>query len=410
MEKDIMSIVATANELFRKYDLSDATIRTYQERSFNQVIRQYQNSGDNTFRLDFMEKLLADAKDQHDGGTISRKTWNWRRRGILILIEISETGTFQWKVFNANPVVDFPEPFALEGNGFLESIGGSQQRRRNTKSLIIKFCHFINDLGISCFEEISADHLKTFIAEMHKSRPNSMDEVVSVLKKFFHYLENNGHVLGNHWQLFSSPRSRDHKVKPAMKQMELVMIINQVNRHEAPGKRDFAILSLAVTTGLRAGDIAALELSDIYWRELEIHLAQGKTGKGLVLPLQTAVRDALADYILNERPQSESRKVFLRSSAPFNPLQDGVSIACIFRKYLRKAGIEHTINDGRTFHGIRRSVGTAMVSSGIPVTTVSQVLGHQEIRATKQYIALDLQGLQKCALPMSSIGGVYELP
>ena len=151
MEKDIFSVVAMANELLRQYNLSDATIRIYQERSFNQIIRQYQESGDSRFRLDFMEKLLVYAEDQYNRGAISRKTWNWRRRGILVLNEVFETSSFQWKVFQANPAADFPEPFALAGNGFMDSIRCCQQRKRTTKSLIIRFCLFVNDSKRSYF-------------------------------------------------------------------------------------------------------------------------------------------------------------------------------------------------------------------------------------------------------------------
>lgn len=136
-----------------------------------------------------------------------------------------------------------------------------------------------------------------------------------------------------------------------------------------------------------------------------MRITQGKTGHRLMLTLQSSARDALADYILNERPHSNSKNIFLRTCAPFAPFRDGVSIASIFRRYLEKAGIQHQFNDGKTFHGIRRSLGTAMVSEGTPVTTVSQVLGHQAIRSTRQYIAMDLAGLQKCAIPLSSIGG-----
>lgn len=86
-------------------------------------------------------------------------------------------------------------------------------------------------------------------------------------------------------------------------------------------------------------------------------------------------------------------------------MNDGVSIACIFRKYLRASEISHVTGDGRTIHGIRRSIGTTMVSQKVPVTTVSQVLGHTGIRATKQYISLDLNGLRKCTLSFESLGG-----
>lgn len=171
---------------------------------------------------------------------------------------------------------------------------------------------------------------------------------------------------------------------------ELIALINQIDRTKSPGKRDFAIFTLAVTTGLRAGDLASLQFSDIFWWENELRITQSKTGHQLMLPLQSSAKDALADYILNERPHSNLKYIFLRTCAPFAPFRDGVSIACIFRRYLEKAGIQHQFNDGKTFHGIRRSLGTSMVSEGIPVTTVSQVLGHQSIRSTCQYIAMDL--------------------
>ena len=165
-------------------------------------------------------------------------------------------------------------------------------------------------------------------------------------------------------------------MKPTFPKTELIAVTNQVDRTKGSGKRDFAILSLAATTGLRAGDLASLQLSDIFWRENELRIVQGKTGNQLMLPLQPSVRDALADYILNERPKSSSKNIFLRTCAPYAPFHDGVSIASIFRKYLEKAGIPHQFNDGKTFHGIRRSLGTTMVSEGIPATTVAQVLGH----------------------------------
>ena len=409
METDIFSIIETAKRLLGQLGLAEATIRTYQERSFNQIIRRYQENEDWQFCPDIMDELMLKAEEQYEQGILSRQARNWRIRGIRILTEIYETGSFRWKIYNSQTTVEFPDVFVQEGEGFLSSMSVSQKRLRNARSLTIRFCVFVSNSGINRLEDITSDILRAFLAEMHITRPASMDEVVSLLKKFFQYLEKNGTIIERHWQLLSSPRSRNHKVKPAMKHEELALILNQIDRKDICGKRDYAILILAVTTGLRAGDIVSMELSNISWKEQEIHLAQGKTGKRLVIPLQPSARDALADYILNGRPQTESRRIFLRNTVPYAPLQDGVSISCIFRKYLKLAGITHLCNDGKTFHGIRRAVGTYMVSGGVPVTTVSQVLGHQSVRATRQYISLDLQGLRKCALPMSSIGGAHGL-
>lgn len=389
----------------KQIGLADATIQTYQQRSFNQIIQRYQKEGNYQYRQEIMNELLVNVEQQFSDGVISRKSRNWRRRGINILQQFYQNGSFQWKVYQKASSDELPEPFTKTISSFMGSFSLSSRYTAEIRSIVVRFCIFLENREIQDFQEVTPEDLRDFLSLMHKSRPKSMDKVVSSLKKLFTFLNNTGTITSNFWILLSSPRSRDHSVKPVMPKSELIAMTKQIDRTKSPGKRDFAIFTLATTTGLRAGDLASLQFSDIFWRENELHITQGKTGHQLILPLQSSARDALADYILNERPQSNSKNIFLRTCAPFVPFRDGVSIASIFRRYLEKAGIQHQFNDGKTFHGIRRLLGTAMVSEGTPVTTVSQVLGHQAIRSTRQYISMDLVGLQKCALPLSSIGG-----
>ena len=55
------------------------------------------------------------------------------------------------------------------------------------------------------------------------------------------------------------------------------------------------------------------------------------------------------------------------------------------------------------FHSLRRTVGTNLVVSGVPVSTVAQILGHSDIQSTKQYISLDTSNLKQCALSLEDI-------
>ena len=160
---------------------------------------------------------------------------------------------------------------------------------------------------------------------------------------------------------------------------------------------------LAATTGLRPGDIASLELSDINWKVAELSFIQGKTNELLILPLDKMTCNAIADYILSERPSSASNNIFLRSCAPFNKLHDGVSISCIFRKHLKASGIIHKPGDGKTMSGLRRMLATEMIAEGTPISTASQVLGHKDKGTIKQYISLDIEGLKKCTLGFDSL-------
>ena len=74
-----------------------------------------------------------------------------------------------------------------------------------------------------------------------------------------------------------------------MPQEDLIMIIKTIDNRTAIGKRDYSILMLAVISGMRAGDIANIELSDIDWRKNEFHIIQGKTQNPISHPIYKSV-------------------------------------------------------------------------------------------------------------------------
>lgn len=84
-------------------------------------------------------------------------------------------------------------------------------------------------------------------------------------------------------------------------------------------------------------------------------------------------------------------------------MSSGVAIGYLFDRYTKKAGIERIPFDGKGFHGLRRRLARNMLTSGTPVTTIAQVLGHTNIQATKQYLSLDSQNLKECALDFTGI-------
>lgn len=161
-----------------------------------------------------------------------------------------------------------------------------------------------------------------------------------------------------------------------------------------------------MTTGIRAGDLIRLHLTDIKWTEEEIHIIQQKTRQALSLPLMAPVAAALADYILNERPKSKLPNVFLTCKAPYRAFSKSCDLDGIIKKHMRKAGVEHRKGDGKTFHGLRRAFATGIVSKGGSATIAADLLGHNSISATRQYISVDMGGLRRCVLSRSTLGGV----
>lgn len=138
-------------------------------------------------------------------------------------------------------------------------------------------------------------------------------------------------------------------------------------------------------------------MTDIDWPNGEFRINQSKTGKSLALPLTTDVGMAIEDYIKHGRPQSGLGYVFLRAKAPYREITPA-ALYGQYNVYRTAAGLTKS-----PFHALRRTIGTNMVMSDIPVTTVAQVLGHADIDSTRKYISLDTKHLKDCALDFNGI-------
>lgn len=248
MSNDIFSLVDAAKEQMKQIGLADATIQTYQQRSFNQIIQRYQKEGEYQYCQEIMNELLVNVEQQFSDGVISRKSRNWRRRGINILQELYQNGRFQWKVYQESSSNELPETFAKTISSFIGGFSLSSRYTAEIRSIVVRFCIFLKNRERQDFQEATPEDLRDFLSLMHESRPKSMDKVVSSLKKLFAFLNNTGIITSNFWMLLSSPRSRDHSVKPVMPISELIALTNQIDRTKSPGKRDFAIFTLAFTT------------------------------------------------------------------------------------------------------------------------------------------------------------------
>ena len=114
-------------------------------------------------------------------------------------------------------------------------------------------------------------------------------------------------------------------------------------------------------------------------------VVQSKTHTPIVSELNGATLNALADYILDWRPKCDITEVFVTVKAPYRRLSKG--FGSMIDKYCEKAGVSKIAFRG--FHSLRRSFETVMVSRGVPIETVSQMMGHKSIIEDKPYITHD---------------------
>jgi integrase/recombinase XerD len=164
------------------------------------------------------------------------------------------------------------------------------------------------------------------------------------------------------------------------------------DRRTRVGRRDFAIVVLLSRLGLRAGEVAALQLVDIDWRAGEI-MVRGKGGRHERLPLPADVGDALAGWLERGRPRRDSSFVFTRLRAPYIGLTSG-AVSQLVRRVSVRAGLGPV-----GAHRLRHTAATEMLRAGGSLTEVGQVLRHRGRDVTSIYAKVDRLALVQVVQP-----------
>jgi integrase len=201
------------------------------------------------------------------------------------------------------------------------------------------------------------------------------------------------------------PKKRD--ILKVYSDEEYNAIIKHLDVSEDISFRNKALTILALNTGLRAVDICGLQLHNIDWEHNCIHIIQEKTGHAHDIPISNAIGNALVDYLLNERPVSDSPFVFLKSVAPFNPLMSHSGIRNVLFHVVDDSDVEPTDRIYGT-RITRHSAASRMLRSGVPLPVISDMLGHKSKDSVMIYITTDDAKLAECTLPLPKGGGRVE--
>lgn len=156
------------------------------------------------------------------------------------------------------------------------------------------------------------------------------------------------------------------------------------------GRRDRAILLLLVRLGLRAAEVARLQLDDLDWRRGEVVIG-GKGRRDERLPLPVDVGRAVVDYLRHDRPSGAERALFIHARAPYSPMTVGAVTAMVIAAAGR-AGL-----GGVSAHRLRHTAATQMLRAQAPLTEVGQVLRHRSAATTAIYAKVDRGRLRELA-------------
>jgi integrase/recombinase XerD len=251
-------------------------------------------------------------------------------------------------------------------------------------------CEQPDGLGLS---ELSAASVTDYVvAQCRGRRPGSAKFLVTGLRSVLRFLFLAGHTRHQlafavptvaHWGAGNLPR--------ALSPETVAALLASCDQNTLDGRRDRAILALLARLGLRAGEVAGLELDDLDWGAGEISV-HGKGNRRERLPLPVDVGEALVAY-LRGRPRAGCRTVFLRLSAPITGLTVSGVTAVVYRACAR-AGLPPA-----GAHRLRHSAASAMLAGGGTLAEVGQVLRHARLETTAIYAKVDRVALRALARP-----------
>jgi len=231
-------------------------------------------------------------------------------------------------------------------------------------------------------QRITTDDIRRYLTTYQMQRKSSkvtIDNIRRILATFYSWLEDEDYIV-------KSPVRRIHKVKTAkvIKETYTDEVLEQM-RDNCDSLRDLAIIDLLASSGMRVGELAALNRDDINFNERECAVF-GKGNKERLVYFDARTKIHLQNYLDSRTDSNPALFVTLR--APYNRLRIG-GVEMRLRQLGRRLSIPKVHP-----HKFRRTLATSAIDKGMPIEQVQQLLGHQKIDTTMHYAMVKQQNVK----------------
>jgi len=260
----------------------------------------------------------------------------------------------------------------------------------------LRFLRF--DRGPSPLRQLQSRQIESFLRQSARTNNRfSLQHVVSTVRGFLQWRHAQGLLSRPLHRQIDTPRVyRGERLPRALPWEQVQALLQSINRSEASGRRDFALLYLAAAYGLRSAELVRLTLDDIDWAGRTLRILQTKTRQPLQLPLTDEAANILIRYLRQGRPESSHRQLFLRMMAPRIPLQP-TAVRQVLAHRLQQSGLN--LPPCGT-HVLRHAFAMRLLQQGVPLKAIGDALGHRDMESTSVYIRLDVDALREVALPV----------
>lgn len=291
-------------------------------------------------------------------------------------------------------------PFRRQAPGFYTYLRQEKGLRETSVTAyqqhLRRFETYLAHIGLTDLATLSPAVLSAFVIEGSTGLgKSSVRDLCGRLRVFLRYLYREQLISRDISSTVESPQNyRLSDIPRSIEWGDVQKVLASIERRSVVGKRDYAMLLLLVTYGLRAREVAALTLDDIDWRNERLRIPERKAGHSTVFPLSATVGSAILDYIQNGRPKTADRHVFLRVLAPPRHVTY-VVVSNQAARYLHKAGIEVPRAGS---HTLRHTCVQRLVDTGFSLKAIGDYVGHRVPASTEIYSKVDVESLREVAL------------
>lgn len=276
----------------------------------------------------------------------------------------------------------------------------SQRTLRAYQSDLVQFTSLV---GATEPANITEGDLENYVTHLGSEpyRETSIRRKVAALKVFFRYLEEEGFLQQSPARRLRIKQPVEIRVPNVLSMKEIKSLLSapkrqivelSAKRDESAGGRnryfcavrDNLIIELLFSTGVRIGELVALDLGDVDLEVGQLRITgRGTRGRSIEVASEV-VREALSDYLLlRQGREVTSEALFIGRSGTRLTIY---SIENIFKKYVQNSEIKRHV----TPHALRHTMASMLINGGADIRTVQEILGHASILSTQVYTKLPL--------------------
>ena len=265
--------------------------------------------------IDTRESCIAfveNTTQQQQDGSLHEWKRKIRRRSVCVLLEVADTGCFQWKLFLSKKTRCSDDTLEALRQQYLTFLRTRNFKKKTIALYDYAFRSFIEGIGVSDvngLDELQPSQVQSMLVLLSERLClNSRGTVFPIIRQILSYLYAAGFIPTDFSGMVLTPAYKNTHLRPYITASDEEKLFRTME--EAPF-RTKAMMRLGFRLGLRDIDICCLRFSQIDWKNDQIILEQEKTGVTMCLPLLEDVGNAIMDYILNERPAEAEKTPYV---------------------------------------------------------------------------------------------------